>query len=289
VSTPSDNIPGISTPDSTPAPILGEVMAVEVEVEAERRHSTRDFEQVAAIVASMGDPATWTSGPPPLCTPHLWVRFVPPSAEGGASVVFCSASSTAALWIPGHGGYHLDEANSQALYAAAFPVSTSPDGALPPTDVSENLAHFSLSIELRTITEGHLRSLQMASGERLELDMLWPDGSPMTASHILTAEVAGVLAALLADGGLFAQAQHYHSPTTASSTAEPPPESTKGVPPEDEKIGWVAVTVTTDAWHRTWHVSTDASTLSWYINALKGVEEAAWSADLAELSAQVEP
>jgi len=52
----------MQTPDNAPGPSIGEVVAVEIEVNAENRRHTRNSVAISAILQAMGPSAAWTKG-----------------------------------------------------------------------------------------------------------------------------------------------------------------------------------------------------------------------------------
>jgi hypothetical protein len=265
--------PTMEEPVTPSQEVIGAVMAIAVELDAADRRSTRDPQRIQAVLGTLGDPASWTEGGPSRCLPHLWIRFVPPSAEGGATVIFCQSDSRAAISLPGVGSRLLPEPASRLLFDAALPISRSPDGPIAPVAVSENLATLLLDIGIRAASDAPgLRGVTLGVGAMLEPDALWPDGSPVTASRAITAEAASAAVEVLTAAGFFARASRYHAPATDPPDPTPPSDSEPAPPPEGDADGWLGVTVQAGAWHRSWRVAASSSELRWFGDRLAALE-----------------
>lgn len=268
-------------PEPTPAePLFADTMAIETEVSATDRKHTRDAEAIREVLAALGDRADWTTSGMPRCMPKLWARLVPPSGEGGATFLFCSAEGSGHIWVPGEGGFALPEAASRALYDATMALELEHAGAIAPTAVTDHLDTLMLTATIAP-AEGAaqgLRGVNLYTGQRLEPDAQWEDGSPVAVSFQLEGDQAKNLVDALALSGFFQRGKTFHSPTGTDSKT-PPPGSTEGPAPSPAPpAGWVGLTVTTADWHRTWH---EHNALPIFESTLAAIEQAGVSDEAA--------
>lgn len=287
---PPVEVPDISEPQAPTTPELGEVMAIETEIDAANRKHTRDPEGIARVLAALADRSQWKPSGMPRCRPRLWARLVPPSGEGGATYLFCSAGGSGHLWLPDAGSYALSEEASRALYDATSALELERVGTVAPTDVTEHLDSVMLTATI-ALPEGSpqgLRGVNLYTGQRLEPDAQWDDGSPVTRSFQLQDGQAGELVSALALAGFFQRARTFHSPTS-DAASDPPVGSTEGpAPSPPAPAGWVQVTVTTPNWHRTWHEHNATAIFESSVHATKKAglsDEAARALD--ELTSQL--
>jgi hypothetical protein len=239
--------------DTLERPPLGEVAAIEAIAGARSsdRRSTQDPVTVKAVVDAI-NAATWTqAGGLPRCAHVLFIRLVPPSAEGGVTALWCSADGSAYVWVPGRGAYNLDDAGSAALWALSLPIGGAEGGSIPPTDITENLSSLSFSAGLYDAREGTLKSVELYTSQRFEPAGTWPDGTQMTAQHAISQEQARELVQVLDTAGFFARADRHHSAAVKIPETAPPTGSTESMS-ESSGIGWMNITVTAGEWHRTW-------------------------------------
>ena len=273
------------------APELGEVSAIEVEILAADRRHTRRSEAIATVMATLADRSQWKLSGMPRCRPRLWARLVPPSGEGGATYLFCSAGGSGHIWLPDAGSYALSETASRALYDATSALELEHVGTVAPTDVTEHLDSVMLTATI-AVAEGTpqgLRGVNLYTGQRLEPDARWEDGGPVTRSFPLQDGQAAELVSGLALAGFFQRAKTFHSPTSDAPRSDPPAGSTEGPPPRPTApAGWVQITVTTTDWHRTWHEHNATAIFEHTVHAAKktGVSDDAAQA-LDQLASQL--
>ncbi len=269
------------------APRVGEVMAVEAEVDTTDRRHTRDPASVKAVVDALGDPSTWTEAGMPRCAPHLWVRLVPPSGEGGTALSFCDSSGPGYVWVPEQGSYRLPEAVGRATYQAVRGLQLPEVGSVPPELVSQHLDRllFTATIDPGSGETG-LRSVTLATGHRLEPDAVWPDGTPVSRSFVLEAGQAAEVVKALALGGFFQRAKVYVS-EARPDPGDPPAGRIVGMPEAARApAGWVQLTVSDGAWHHTWYEQNAKAIFVHTVGRLEAAGSEAQAA-LAELPAQL--
>lgn len=235
-------------------PALADVIAVEVEKGSGRR-LTRDAPSVRTVLDALGAQESWASAGTPRCKTQLWARLVPASGEGGASFLFCDASSPGYLSVPELGSFRLPEEASRALHAATSQLALPEVGSIAPVVVTEHLD--TLLVRITTdpgpSAANGLRSVTLARGHRLEPDATWADGTPVSRSFTLSETQASDIARALAVSGFFGRADAFASAATEAPGA-PPAARTLGTPPSlPAPTAWVSVTVTSGDWHHAWH------------------------------------
>lgn len=241
----------VTEADTSAVPTLHEVVALEVDHRQDARRHTRDATSVQSLLAAMGDPATWEKTGMPRCRPAVWARLVPPSGEGGATVQLCNPDASAYAWVPGLGAYRLPDAASHEVYRVLTTLSLEGEGSIPPVVVTDHLGSLLVTLTANGAGEGQLHSVTLATGQRLEPDTTWPDGTPISESFVVDEATAAVIVQALAGTGFFHRGKRYHS-EASETTTEPPAASTEGPSPAGAD-GTVEATVTADGWHLTWH------------------------------------
>jgi hypothetical protein len=234
---------------------IGAVVAVEVEQSGHKAGFTRDAASVARVLAALGAPDAWQEAGMPRCRTHLRARLVPPSAEGGASFLFCKPLSSAYLLANGT-SYVLPAEASETLGMASAGLALPEQGSIPPVFVTDNLERLLVVATIATGAgrEDGLRTVGLTRGHRLEPHAIWPDGTPMGLSFDLDAERARAMVDALALAGFFQRSTRFHSAAVADPPTPPPANSTEGAPESPQApAGWVGLTASGPGWHRTWH------------------------------------
>ena len=253
-----------------PTPRFGEVIGIEAIIgrDGEKR-ATRDKAAVNAVVDALKG-GTWTTGHMPRCMHDLYLRLVPPSAEGGHVALMCTPSGAVHLALDGE-TLVLDTTASAAVRAAALPLATAADPLFPPTAVVENLG--TITFDAGVWGEGGPAArIDMHSAERERPVLAGPNRGEAGPSQALSAEEQRALVDALHRAGFFARASVLHSQAVKIPASGPRPGSTEAMK-EPKNPGWMVLTVLDGEWYRTYWDDTASAVLAHNLQSIASADE----------------
>lgn len=268
-------------------------VALEAQHHRHKLGSSQDAALIAAVQQIVLSGTVQRGGGVPRCLPAVWVRFVPPDAEGGLTALFCNRESPAYLRLPEQGAAVLDAVSSLQLHDVLADPALFTGPELLPVAVDQSA---SLEVTFHVYRDADaapmLRSLTFVTeGIRTEPDMAAADGTALTRAVVVSDESAEALARELLSAGFFARADRYYSPLSESSEGDlpagevgPPPAASSDAP------GQVTVTVVSGDWHRTWSEVQGAAIFAHLVSAVRlGAVVGEHQAVLDAMSAALQP
>jgi hypothetical protein len=284
---------GAEAPSTDVSALIEGTVALEVQHHRRKMGASRDAALIASVQQIVSAGTVQQAGGMPRCLPAVWVRFVPPDAEGGLTALFCNREGPAYFWTPEQGVVVLDPASSLQLHDALADPAPFTGPALLPVAVEQSASlEVTFHVHQDEGAAPMLRSLTFVTeGARTEPDMAAPDGAALTRAVVVSDEAAEALARELLSAGFFARAERYYSPLSEAPEGAPP-AGEAGPPPaaSSDAPGQVTVTVVSDGWHRTWSEVQGAAIFAHLVSAVQlGEVVGEHQAALDAMSAAIQP